>query len=140
MSMRQISDIVRHQNPLTLPSDTTVQHACEHMRDRRVGAVLVTEGNHRLVGIFTGRDAVCHVLAKGKHPARTTLGEVMTREPDTMLPGKTAIDALRLMRDGGYRHLPVVENGKILGIVSSGDFRGLEQDRLDEETGIWERI
>ena len=110
------------------------------MRDRRVGAVLVTEGDRRLVGIFTGRDAVCRVLAKGKNAAKTTLAEVMTPEPDTMPPGRTAIDALRLLRDGGYRHLPVVENDKVVGIVSSGDFRGLEQDRLDEETGIWERI
>ena len=57
-----------------------------------------------------------------------------------MAPGSTAIEALRLMRDGGYRHLPVVEGERIVGVVSRGDFRGLERDRLDEETGIWERI
>ena len=50
------------------------------------------------------------------------------------------IDALRLMRDGGFRHVPVVDNGTLVGVVSRGDFRGLEQDRLDEETGLWERI
>jgi CBS domain-containing protein len=55
-------------------------------------------------------------------------------------PGRTAIDALRMMRDGGYRHLPVVEGPKIVGIVSHGDFRGLEQARMDEETGLWERV
>ncbi len=140
MSMRQISDIVRDQKPLTLAPGATVQHACECMRDRRVGAVLVTEDDRRLVGIFTGRDAVSRVLAQGKNAARTKLAEVMTSRPDSMAPGKTAIEALRLLHDGGYRHLPVVENGKVIGIVSSGDFRGLEQDRLDEETGIWERI
>ena len=57
-----------------------------------------------------------------------------------MSPGKSAIDALRLMQDGGCRHIPVVEQGKIIGVVSKGDFRGIEQDELDEETGIWERI
>jgi CBS domain-containing protein len=140
MTIRQISDIVRDQKPLTLTPDATVKHACECMRDRRVGAVLVTEGDHRLVGIFTGRDAVCRVLAQGKNPAKTVLADVMTPRPDWMPPGRNAVEALRLLRDGGYRHLPVVENGKVIGIVSSGDFRGLEQDRLDEETGIWERI
>jgi len=61
--MRNISDIVRNQNPVTLPPNATVKEACRHMRDRRVGAVLVTEGDHRLLGIFTGRDAVHRVLA-----------------------------------------------------------------------------
>ena len=50
------------------------------------------------------------------------------------------IEALRLMRDGGFRHVPVVHEGLVIGIVARGDFRGLEQDRLDEETGIWERL
>ncbi len=91
------------------------------MRDRRVGAVLVTEGDHCLVGIFTGRDAVHRVLAEGKSAAHTTLGEVMTREPDTMPSGKMAIEALRLMKDGRYRHLPIVDDGRVVGIVSRFD-------------------
>ena len=110
------------------------------MRVRRVGAILVTEGDQRLLGIFTGRDAVHRVLAEGKSAARTKLAEVMTREPDTMPPGKTAIEALRLMEDGRYRHVPIVESGKVVGIVSRFDFSGIELDRLDEETGLWERI
>jgi len=110
------------------------------MRDRRVGAVLVTEGDRCLVGIFTGRDAVHRVLAEGRSAADTTLVEVMTREPETMPPGKIAIEALRLMENGRYRHLPIVEDGKVVGIVSRFDFSGMELDRLDEETGLWERI
>jgi CBS domain-containing protein len=102
--------------------------------------VLVAENRRQLIGIFTGRDAVCRVLAEGKDIANTTLAEVMTPDPDTILPRSTAIDALRLMRDGGYRHLPVIEGGMIVGVVSRGDFRGLEKARLDEETGFWERI
>jgi CBS domain-containing protein len=140
MAYRHMSDIVRNQNPLTLPARTPVKDACAAMRSRHVGAVLVTEGDGKLVGIFTGRDAVCRVLAEGKDPASTPLGEAMTPDPDTMPPGKSAIDALRQMEDSGYRHIPVVENGKVVGIVSRGDFKGLEIDRLDEETGLWERI
>ena len=138
--MRKMSDIVRHQDPLTLPPDATVREACRRMRERRVGAVLVTEEDRRLVGIFTGRDAVHRVLAEGKSAARTKLSEVMTRDPTTMPPGKTAIEALRQMEDGRYRHLPIVADGKLVGIVSRFDFSGLELDRLDEETGLWERI
>ena len=138
--MRAMSEIVKNQKPVTLAASDTVKHACECMRDRRVGAVLVTDTQGALLGIFTGRDAVCRMLAAGRDPAKTTLAEVMTKNPTTMPPGKTAIEALRLMQDGGYRHIPVIDNGKVVGVVSKGDFRGVEQDRLDEETGIWERI
>jgi CBS domain-containing protein len=140
MVMRKISDIVRQQVPLTLSPDATVREACRRMRERRVGAVLVTLDDCRLVGIFTGRDAVHRVLAEGKSATGTPLSEVMTRDPTTMPPGKTAIDVLRLMEDGRYRHVPIVDDGKVVGIVSRFDFTGLELDRLDEETGIWERI
>jgi CBS domain-containing protein len=138
--MRKMSDIVRNQNPVTLPPEATVQEACRHMRERYVGAVLVTEGDRRLVGIFTGRDAVHRVLAEGKDAARTRLAEVMTRDPKTLPPGRAAIEALRLMEDSRIRHLPVVDGGRVVGIVSRFDFSGLELDRLDEETGLWERI
>ena len=138
--MRTMSDLVRHQNPLMLPPGASVQEAARRMRERNVGAVLVAEGDARLVGIFTGRDAVARVVAEGKDPALTTLAEVMSHNPETMTPRHNAIEALRLMHDARCRHLPVVDEGRIVGIVSRGDFHGLEQDRLDEETGLWERI
>jgi len=140
MSFRQLSDIVLHQTPLVLPPETSVKDACRSMRDRRVGAVLVTDEDRRLLGIFTGRDAVARVLADGKAADKTKLAEVMTPSPQTMPPGNNAIEALRLMQDCGCRHVPVVEDGKVVGVVSRGDFRGIELDRLDEETGLWERI
>jgi CBS domain-containing protein len=136
---REMLEIIRHQDPLKLAPDATVQEACKRMHARKVGAVLVTNGDSRLLGIFTGRDAV-RVLAQGKDPKETKLKDVMTKKPATMPPRSTAIEALRLMRDGGFRHVPVVEQEVVIGVVSRGDFRGLEQDRLDEETGIWERI
>jgi CBS domain-containing protein len=136
---REMAEIIRNQKPLTLPPSATVQEACTHMHERRIGAVLVTNSKGELVGIFTGRDAV-RVLAEGKDALTTHLRQVMTKEVHNLPPRHTAIDALRLMRDGGFRHVPVVHEGLVIGIVSRGDFRGLEQDRLDEETGIWERI
>jgi CBS domain-containing protein len=138
--VRKVSDIVKNQHPVTLPPGATVREACQCMRDRRVGAVLVTEADRRLLGIFTGRDAVHRVLAEGKSAARTKLAGVMTRDVDTVPPGKTAIEALRLMDDGRYRHVPIADGGKVVGIVSRFDFNGIELDRLDEETGLWERI
>ena len=139
MTTRHMSDIVRHQNPVTLPPSATVKDACQAMREHRVGAVLVVDKG-KLVGIFTGRDAVCRVLAESKSAGTTKLADAMTPDPDTMPPGKTAVDAVRQMADGGYRHVPVVDKGKVVGIVSKGDIRGLEQARLDDETGLWERI
>jgi CBS domain-containing protein len=140
MSNRQVAEIIRDRNPLMLPAETSVREACRCMRERRAGAVLVTDPNRHLIGIFTGRDAVARVLAEDRDPAATKLADVMTCNPDTMAPGRTAIDALRLMRDGGFRHLPVVEGEAVVGIVSRGDIGGFERARLDEETGLWERL
>lgn len=140
MTTRHIDFIVREQDPLVLPPETSVQKACEQMSRRRVGAVLVTVAQRRLAGIFTGRDAV-RTLAEGRDPSRTPLSSVMTRDPKTIAPERTAIDALRAMGDGGFRHLPVVAEGNVvLGIVSRGDFRGLELDRFETETALWERM
>jgi CBS domain-containing protein len=138
--MRKMSDLVRLQDPLMLPPDASVREAALKMRQRNLGAVLVAEGDARLVGIFTGRDAVSRVIAEGLDPAATTLAQVMTYNPETMTPRNTVIEALRLMHDACCRHLPIVDGGRLVGIVSSGDFRGAEQDRLDEETGLWERV
>jgi CBS domain-containing protein len=136
---REMVEIIRNQKPLTLPASATVQEACRHMHERKVGAILVTSPRGELEGIFTGRDVV-RIAAEGKSFGSTRLRQVMTKQPDCLPPRHTAIDALRLMRDGGFRHVPVVHEGLVIGIVSRGDFRGLEQDRLDEETGIWERM
>jgi CBS domain-containing protein len=138
--MRKMSDLIRDQKPLILAAGASVVEAARQMRDRHVGAVLVADDKGGLAGIFTGRDAVSRVLAEGKDPAKTTLREVMTPDPETMTPRHDAIDALRLMQDARCRHLPIVHECIILGIVSRGDFRGTEIDRFDEETGLWERI
>jgi CBS domain-containing protein len=80
------------------------------------------------------------LLAGGRNPAHTHLGAVMTRDPAYLPPGHHAMDALRLMQDGGFRHVPVVEEGRVVGVVSIWDFRHFEHVRMDEETVIWERL
>jgi CBS domain-containing protein len=138
MTDRLMSEMVRNQRPLTLHTDATVAEACRHMDERRVGAVLVTDADDHLVGIFTGRDAV-RMLAQ-RRATESPLGAMMIRLPDVMPPDRTAMDALRLVQDGGFRHVPVVDRGRMVGVVSWGDFRPSEHDQLDIETGFWERI
>ena len=118
--MRKLSDMVFNQRPVTMRPSESVQSACERMRDTRVGSILVTEENGALIGIFTGRDAVCRVVAAGRSPDRTQLSDVMTPSPTTLPPSKNALEALRLMWDGGFRHVPVVEHGRLLGVISRG--------------------
>jgi CBS domain-containing protein len=101
------------------------------------GASLVVDRAERLAGIFTGRDAV-RVLAIAEDAAATPARQAMTRNPITLTPQGSAIDALRAMNDGGFRHLPIVEKNMILGVVSRGDFTGIEIDRLDEEEHLKE--
>jgi CBS domain-containing protein len=139
MRRQIIPDVVHNQKLLTLPGSATVREAAREMCARRMGCVLITD-HGRLKGIFTERDIVDRVVAQGRDPDQTRLAEVMTRDPDTIRPTDTAIDALRQMHDGGYRHLPVVERGRLVGIVSTRDFFGEEQARLECETQIWERI
>lgn len=137
MQTRSMHEIVRDQKPLTLPPSATVKKACQAMHARRVGAVLVIEHGDRLAGIFTGRDAV-RLLAEGLDAAHTKLATVMTRNPVTIAPDQNALEALRLLGDCGFRHLPVVKDGHVVGIVSRYDFRAMEQARMDEETGYFE--
>ena len=139
MSRKIIPEVVHDQNLLHLPPTATVREAAREMRNRHVGAVLVVAAD-QLEGIFTERDVVNRVVAEGLDPDRTQLNEVMTRNPDTVGPKDTALEALRRMQDGGFRHLPVVDRGQLVGIVSRRDFDGEEKARLDSETKLWERV
>ena len=135
---REVASIIKNQKPLVLGADETVQRACQSMSENRSGSVLVVDQQQRLTGIFTGRDAV-RLLANGKDAAES-LGQAMKPNPVTITPDSHAIDALRAMSDAGFRHLPVVENGRISGVVSRSDFTGIEIDRLDEEVHLSECI
>lgn len=138
--MRRLSDIVFCQQALSLPPGTSAQEACEAMRARSVGSVLVVDGDGGLLGIVTGRDIVHRLVAEARDATSTTLSDIMTAQPTTLPPQRTAVDALRLMWECGCRHLPVVDGNKLLGVVSRGDFRGSETDRLDEERQLWEHL
>jgi CBS domain-containing protein len=95
----------------------TVAEAVALMRAEAVGSLLVCQGD-RVVGIFSERDLLRRVLAAGK-PLTTPLSECMTPDPETVNPKHSIATAIRLMEEGGYRHLPVVDGGgKPLGMLS----------------------
>lgn len=139
MPRRIIPDVIREQQVVSLEGQATARQAAMLMREHNVGAVPIVEDG-ALEGILTVNDMSYRVIAEGRDPDKTCVKEVMTPDPDTAGPDTTAIDALRLMQDGGYRHLPVVDGGRVLGLVSRRDFYGVEKSRLDDETALWERI
>jgi len=98
--------------------ETLVSKAAELMAAKNVGAIMVIEDD-RLVGIFTERDVVFRVVARGLDAQATRLADVMTRAPHTVDPDKSFGYALLVMQENGFRHLPVMQDGKPIGIVSS---------------------
>lgn len=136
---RKIQDIVRGQKLQVLAENATVEQACQCMTEHGVGSVVVVDEQKRLTGIFTGRDAV-RLLAQGESGERTPLSKAMTHNPVTIGPDNHAIDALRKMNDLGFRHLPVVDGEKILGIITRSFFTGDEIEQLDGEIHLWECI
>jgi CBS domain-containing protein len=97
---------------------TTVREAAGMMASHNVGAVLVVE-DEKLVGIFTERDAVFRVVAPGRDVKTTPIAEVMTKSPQTVGPERSFGFALLMMQENSFRHVPVVVDGKPVGIVSS---------------------
>jgi CBS domain-containing protein len=98
----------------------SARDACCLMAERQCGSVLVTERGP-LLGIFTEGDLIRRVLAPGLDPNLTLLIEVMTADPDTIRPHEPVAEAIRRMDEFGYRHLPVVEGGKVVGVVALRD-------------------
>ncbi len=125
MTYRTVEQLVKRSGVVTLPGTATVREASQLMTEHHIGAVLVM-AEAQLEGIFTERDALSRVLAKQKDPDETPISEVMTRDLVTVEPQTTAVDALRLMNEIGFRHLPIVEEGRVYGIISLRDFIGAE--------------
>jgi CBS domain-containing protein len=113
-----IRTVLEQKKFLVASPQETVARAARLMASKNAGAVLVIENEH-LVGIFTERDVVFRVVALGLDAKTTQLLDVMTASPKTLGPGKSYGHALLLMQENGFRHMPVVENGRVLGIISS---------------------
>ena len=132
MFSQTIKNVMDPNRFLTAAPDQTVSDASSMMQTRNVGAVLVI-ADGKLMGIFTERDAVFRVIARGLDPTTTRLADVMTVEPITLSPEKSYGHALLLMQENGFRHLPVVQNGVPIGIISSRNAMDPEMEQF-----VWE--
>lgn len=116
----------------SVPPGATVREAVRLMNQRGIGSVLVCEGQS-LVGVFTERDVLRRILDAGRDPAVTLVGEVMTREVITVQDKLTVREALAVVTEKRCRHLPVLSQGRLVGVVSSGDLvRVLTLDQRHE--------
>ena len=122
---RTIRDVIQNQQPVTAPASMRVREAARVMKQQRVGAIMVVEHGF-LVGIFTERDALNRVVAEGRDAAATTLADVMTANQRTLGPDATFNAALEIMHTGRFRHVPVAENGRPVGMISVRDAMGPE--------------
>jgi predicted transcriptional regulator len=112
--------------------NTLVTECVRTMSTKKIGALIVLDGE-RLVGIFTERDALNKVLAAGLEPGKTKVSEVMTKDPYSIPATTTVGEAMELVTKLRFRHLPIVKNGKVLAVVSSGDLtHWLVKDQVGE--------
>lgn len=133
MFSQRIRSVMERKKLLTAAPETTVSQAARLMAKKNVGAIMVVE-DERLVGIFTERDAVFRVIARGRDTLTTRLADVMTTAPHTVDPDKSFGYALLMMHENGFRHVPVIENGKPIGIVSSRHALDPEMEEFVSET------
>jgi CBS domain-containing protein len=113
-----VRDVLETRKLIAAGPEATVRDAARSMGEANVGAILVVEAG-RLVGIFTERDALVRVIACGRDPALVRLREVMTADPTTVDPNESFGYALLLMYEHGFRHLPVVDEGRPIGVLSA---------------------
>ena len=140
MIRKIVPDVIDKQTLYRVAPHDKVRTAAKLMRDRKIAAVLVMDGE-RLVGIVTERDMTARVVAAGADPETTAIADIMTANPDTLAPDNTASDAIRMMIARNYRHLPVVDGTRVVGMVSVRDlyavYNGeLEQDLKDRDAYI----
>jgi CBS domain-containing protein len=118
MFTQSVRNLMDPRKLILVSGTVTVREAAKLMKSKHYGAVLVTEGD-ALRGIFTERDMVFRVVAAGRNPETTPVADVMTKEPKTISPEKAFGHAMLMMHEGAFRHLPVVDKGRLVGMVSS---------------------
>ncbi len=132
MFYRPVKSVMQRRNVAKAPPHISVARAAKLMAKKNVGAVLVVDDG-RLVGIVTERDIVFRVAAKELDMATTRVGEVMTPSPHTIEPDVALGYALMIMHDKGFRHLPVVDGGRLVGIVSARSAMDPDLEEFESE-------
>jgi signal-transduction protein with cAMP-binding, CBS, and nucleotidyltransferase domain len=112
---------VMSMDPITVPAEAGIATAARAMKESDIGDVLVLDDKDQVCGIVTDRDIVVRVVAEGLDPSETKLGDICTRDLESVSPQNSVDDAVKLMSQKAIRRLPVIEDGKPVGIVSLGD-------------------
>ncbi len=133
MRLRIIPDIVSDQKLSVLSKQDTAREAAKQMAEKDIAAIVVTDDGGKLLGIVTERDLTRRVIAGNRDADKVTVGEIMTGNPDTLAPRDSALDALELMRTRKYRHLPVVDDGRVVGMVSIRDLYAAVKTALEKD-------
>lgn len=127
-----------HKELVTILPSATVHEAALKMKEHGVGSVLVVEEGWKLKGILTDRDIAITVAADFKEPRVTSAGDIMTKDPITIDAGADIDSALRIMKRATIRRLPVTENGKLVGLLSSADVAAEIKEEFDQFIGLEE--
>jgi CBS domain-containing protein len=131
--METIFDVVKGREMYSASADATVLEVTEYMVHRNIGAVPLLNKDGELVGIFSERDLMKRVVAGHRNPGSTKVSEVMTPRPRTVDVNETWENCLFLMREHGFRHLPVCEGKKIVGLISIRDLLDRQSAERDAE-------
>ena len=129
---KTIGSLVAGRETYHLDAELSVRDASRYMTERRVGAVAVLEGD-RLSGIVSERDIMSRVVAAGRDLDKTRVRDVMTRDLVVAHIGDSHEDGLRMMKQAGCRHLPVVQADRLVGMVSQRDLLQIDLSEKDEE-------
>ena len=141
MFRKIVPDVISGQTIQKVAPSETVRTTARMMKEKKIAAVVVMDGS-RLVGIITERDMTTRVIAAGLNPDTALARDIMTANPDTLSPDDKASEAIRMMRERNYRHLPVVDGDTVVGMVSVRDLYAvynteLEQDLKDRNAFIY---
>lgn len=132
MPSRKISDVIRNQKIHCTEPGTTVRDAACRMAQEKIGAMMIVE-NGLLTGIFTERDVLNRVVAARLDPDSTTVASVMTKNPQSVKADRPFSHAMHMMFEGCFRHMPVVEDGKPVGMISIRDAIGPELTEFESQ-------
>jgi len=133
--MTAVGSVIAGQQTVLVPRDATVLEAVRRMTERRIGAVPVVDSG-RVVGIFSERDVMSRVVAAGRDPSATPVGDVMTTDLVVASPADDYESCLGLMQRAGVRHLLILKDGRLEGIVSLRDLLRVELDEKDEAISL----
>lgn len=139
MRKHLIPDVIREPRIVSLSPDATARQAARLMNDKHVSSVLVMN-EEELLGIVTVRDIARKIVGVGLDADTTPLAHIMTLAPKCCAADESPIYALRLMQDGGFRHLPLTSQGEIVGVAVRSDFNLEEEACLRFEQSLWEKL